>query len=310
MSTVQSVQNVFVRAIRPMSGLKGVGRLCKLVNQVFLKAGVDPIQVAQMRDGTRMHLDLRSQTEWYGFYSGSYDDAAIALIRRLLLQLGGDFLDVGGNIGMYAIRVATALDVGRRIICVEPMPDNACRIWQNAQLNHLQDRVDVKQLALSDVDGDAYLVLREDFEMGSATGNASVAISDKVDGGFKKITVPMRRFDNILAELDERRFLLAKVDIEGHEDYFLRGAAKWMERDRPIMLFEINNWYYKKRGTTSAEVLGPALPERYETALLRVRGTVCSLDPCSVESLASLQRVETCLIYPGERRQDVWQAVS
>src|SRR6056297_4308841 len=79
-----------------------------------------------------------------------------------------------------------------------PCPDNAARIRENAQLNVVEDSVEVHPVALSDAEGEAELVLREDFQMGSATGNASVAISDDADGRFRKIPVPMRRFDDVV----------------------------------------------------------------------------------------------------------------
>lgn len=309
MNAAERLQAGFVRAVRPFSDVRGAGRACRLINRRFLKAGVPPVQIGQMRDGTRMRLDLRSQTEWYAFYSGHYDDASIALIRKLLMQLDGDFLDVGGNIGMYAVRVAKGLDAEQRSLCFEPMPDNAARIRENARLNAIEDRVEVQQIALSDAEGETELVLREDFEMGSATGNASIAISEDADGRFRKIPVPTRRFDDVLAKMGKVKFPVAKVDIEGHEDFFLRGATEWLHRDRPIILTEINNWFYEKRGTTSSAVFAPSLPEGYETALLREHGKTSRLEACPIDALAGLRGVETCLMYPPERQDDVQQAV-
>jgi FkbM family methyltransferase len=254
LNTLGRLAGIFAQLVRPLSGIRGAGRVCRLVNRGFLKAGVPPIQVARMHDGTRMRLDLRSQTEWFAFYSGRYDEVALGLIRKLLSRFDGDFLDIGGNIGMYCVRLAVGFESGRRCLCFEPMPANAHRIRENTQLNSVDDRVDVYQIALSDTDGETDLVLREDFEMGSATGNASIAISDDADGQFRKIRVLMRRFDSLLAERGEARIPVVKVDIEGHEDFFLRGASSWLYKERPIILAEINNWFYEKRGTTSSAV--------------------------------------------------------
>jgi hypothetical protein len=71
-----------------------------------------------MREGTRMRIDLRSQTEWYEFYSGRYDDAAIMLIQKLLSQVNVDFLSVGGNVGLYAVRVAAGIGGGSAETCL------------------------------------------------------------------------------------------------------------------------------------------------------------------------------------------------
>ena len=148
MKTITMLQRAYVHAVRPLHGVRGVGRLSRLVNKVFLKSGVPPIQTGRMRDRTLMRLDLRSQTEWYAFYSGRYDDATIALICRLLTNSGGNFLDVGGNIGMYVIRVAANLDAVQRILCFEPVPENARRIRENLRLNNLKQKVEVFEVAL------------------------------------------------------------------------------------------------------------------------------------------------------------------
>lgn len=309
MSTVENVQRTFVGAIRPLSRTPGIARICKFFNRRFLSAGAAPIQTTRMLDGTRMWLDLRSATEWYSFYSGRYDDAAIDLIRKLLSRLEGNFLDVGGNVGMYAVRVAAGLGDGRRSVSFEPMPDNAERIRENARLNGVDDRVDVHEIALSDAEGETQLVLREDFELGSATGNASIAISEAADGRYRKLNVPMRPFDDVLAEMSDARFPVVKVDIEGHEDFFLRGAKDWLHRERPIILTEVNNWYFEQRGTTSSAVFYQTLPENYEVALLQEHGNACKLTPSRVEDLATLGMIETCILVPAEKREMLTQAV-
>ena len=303
MTYITRLQRAYVHSVRPLHGVRGIGRLSRLVNRGFLKAGVPPIQTGRMRDGTRMRTDLRSQTEWYAFYSGRYDDGVIALIQRLLSRCGGNFLDVGGNIGMYAVRVGAGLETGQRSLCFEPMPENAKRIRENARLNNLQDMVEVIEVALSDVDGETDLILREDFEMGSATGNASVAISEDADKQFRKIRVPTRRFDDLLAERGGGAFSLVKIDIEGHEDFFLRGAAEWLHRERPIIITEINNSYYRWRGTTSSDVFQAALPSDYQSALLRTKNTRSYTEPLPVCEFADLKRLSTCILYPKEKHE-------
>lgn len=100
-----------------------------------------------------------------------------------------------------------------------------------------------------------------------------------------------------------------EIGFEGHEDFFLRGAANWLHRDRPIILTEVNNWYYEKRNTTSSAVFAPVLPKGYQVCLLRQQGARLKVEPCELAALALLPRVETCLMYPAERRHDVQQAI-
>lgn len=309
MSMVESIQHAYVGAIRPFLRLRGIGRISKFLNRQFLMAGATPVQVTTMRDGTKMWLDLRCRTELFPFYTGRYDDAAISLIRKLLSHNEGDFLDVGGNVGMYAVRIATGLAAGRRSVCFEPLPANAERIRKNALLNGVEDQVVVYEMALSDTDGETELVLREDFDIGSETGNASIAISDAADRDYTKVSVRMRTFDDVLAEMSDARFQIVKVDIEGHEDFFLRGAQNWLHRVRPIILTEVNNWFFQQRGTTSSEKFSQALPERYEIAVLEEHGGTSVLRPIRVQDLATAGMIETCVMAPVERMPEVHQCL-
>lgn len=309
MNALARLQGTFVRTVRPFANIRGFGRISRVANVAFLKAGAPPVQIARMSDGTRMWLDLRSQTEWSAYYTGRYDEAALGLIKGLMARFEGDFLDVGGNIGMYSVRVASAIGPERKVLCFEPMPANVERIRQNASLNQVQDRVAVHKMALSDTEGETDLVLREDFEMGSNTGNASIAISDDADRGFRKIRVPRSTFDALRKEMGWAKIPVAKVDIEGHEDFFLRGAAAWLSKERPIILTEINNWFYQKRGTTLSKVFPASLPGNYEFALLEERRHVCKLRPCLIQDLERLESLETCIMFPRERSSDVMEAM-
>ncbi len=302
MSFPESMHRAFSGVFRPMATIRGAGRLCRPINRWFLGNGISPIKTTNMRDGTRFLIDLRSQTEWYSFYSGSYDDVSIRLIQRILVSTGGDFLDVGGNIGMYAIRVAASLESSQCSICFEPEPHNVQRIRENIELNELGGRVHTYAFALSDKSGEADLILREDFAGGAETGNASVAISEEADRDLARTRVPCCRFDDIRASDMLGNLPVAKVDIEGHEDYFLAGAQQYLQQDRPIIFTEINNWFYEKRGTTSSAVFSKTMPAGYQALLLTVGKSACSLRESKIAELSGLQGIRTCIFCPDERR--------
>ena len=292
------------KLVKAVSTIKGAGKAARKLNELALWAGVDPIQIAQMRDGTLIRVDLRSRTEHWSFYSGTYDEKLVGLLVSLLNEWPGSFLDVGANIGMYAVRIAARTKEAHSFLCVEPNPSNAARIRENALLNDVSEKIDVAQLALSDQDGTATLVLREDFKRGASTGNASIAISEEADEGFQSIRIQTYRFDDYLAkEWRGEDFMCCKVDIEGHEDAFLRGSTDWLNRCRPVILTEINNWYYEKRGVRSSDVFGQALPEGYIVFRIEEgRGKARAVLQDSSE-LHKLSRLENCLLCPAEKAE-------
>ena len=55
-----------------------------------------------------------------------------------------------------------------------------------------------------------------------------------------------------------------KVDIEGHEDYFMKGAKEILRTHRPIVLTEVNKPYYETRKKSLDEIFFPIMPPNYK----------------------------------------------
>lgn len=55
------------------------------------------------RDGFRMDLDLSDWVDQYIFVTGLYEESTSALVRALLAP-GNTFIDVGANIGYFALK--------------------------------------------------------------------------------------------------------------------------------------------------------------------------------------------------------------
>lgn len=298
---------LFAKAIRPLSRHRGAGRLCQFLNSLFLAVGAVPKQMVNMRDGTKMYVDLRSHTERYSFYSGSYDDNLID-VAKAIMSCGGNFLDVGGNVGMYSVRVGHCLTEKQKVFCVEPMPENVKRIRENIFINGLYEKVQIFENAFTDVNSVVTLVLREDFENGSQTGNASIAISDDADCGFNKIVVKGVRLDDVydLWKISDVR--LIKVDIEGHEDMFFSGARNFLLINKPVILTEVNNWYYKKKGTTIDSAFRSVLPSEYNFFAITQIGQ--SFELTRVESLNEFQGVHNVLLIPDSCQKMVIEVLA
>ena len=96
------------------------------------------------------------------------------------------FLDVGANVGVYAV---TAARRGARVVAFEPTESARQTIVQNAALNGVSERIVASQFALSDYDGSAY------FTVGAEVGNHLV--EDRSQGQ----PVEVRKLDSCLHEL-------------------------------------------------------------------------------------------------------------
>src|SRR4051812_37663762 len=123
-----------------------------------------------------------------------------------LVRPGDVFVDVGGNVGLYAIAAARR---GARVVALEPDPRNAAKLRRHARLNRVS--VDVIEVAASNESGQIPFVL-DGSEM------SSVPLIHETDAaGF----VRADRLDALTVRAD-----VIKIDVEGFELQVVRGADR------------------------------------------------------------------------------------
>ena len=141
-------------------------------------------------------------------YTGLHEFDGMMLPLHFL-RSGDLFLDVGANIGSFTI-LASGI-VGAATWAFEPDPHTSLALIRNIELNRLTARVIVHQTALGDEDGTIA------FTVGQDTTNHVATIADP-----NVQIVTQRRLDSIIGD---HQPIMIKVDVEGHEDAFIRGAA-------------------------------------------------------------------------------------
>jgi FkbM family methyltransferase len=138
------------------------------------------------------------------------------LARRIVP--GFVFLDIGANIGGYAMAVAALAGSRARILALEPQPDIYERLVFNLRLNSFPS---VKAFALAVADKDGELTL---FIDDRNRGESSVKIVS--DGRGQSFRVPARRLKSLLDSERIDRVDAAKLDTEGAEDLILETFFK------------------------------------------------------------------------------------
>ncbi len=146
--------------------------------------------------------------------------------RRVLVDAVGrtadtfTFVDIGANVGLYSLYLASCGDV--RTLAIEPQPGILERLRFHLSVNP-SAKVDVRPIALSDREGEVTLVLNE-----SDSGGTHI---DKHDGrrdAGERISVPCKPLLTVLSEAAITAIDALKIDVEGAEDIvlapFLRDA--------------------------------------------------------------------------------------
>jgi FkbM family methyltransferase len=157
-----------------------------------------------------------------------------ASILASYLKEGDTFVDVGANHGTFSI-VASHL-VGRtgQIVAVEPQVRLAKAIKASLAASPVS-RYTVHQVALGDHDGEVELILPLSY-----SGMAGVYKDFSGAHGFRSRSVLLRRFDSLVEWQSFRGDVFIKVDVEGSEYAFLRGATEMILALHPTILIEIN----------------------------------------------------------------------
>jgi FkbM family methyltransferase len=166
------------------------------------------------------------------------------------------FVDIGANVGLYALFVATYGSANARVLAMEPQPGIVERLRFNARSNPACD-ITVVPVAVTDRDGEVDLVIQVRDRAGSHVDRGEARAYDG-----EKLRVPTRPLLALLAEANIAAIDALKIDIEGSEDLalapFLRAAPPTL-LPRMILLEERPDWetdlytLLRERGYAQAE---------------------------------------------------------
>lgn len=160
------------------------------------------------------------------------------------------FVDVGANVGtttLYAQRTGAF----RRIVSVEPSPDNLDVLRLNVQANGLDDVVSVVAAACGAQPGTVQLLAST-----QSSGDHRVRRGEVVpESHAVSVEVPERPLDDILAELGvaPESVALVWVDTQGHEPAVLAGGSATLGAGVPFLM-EFWPELYVEAGTYDAHV--------------------------------------------------------
>jgi FkbM family methyltransferase len=182
-------------AFRPM--------LSRLIN--LLRAG--PLDVAYQGASFRFYHQA-SATERGALFNPDYNLEELNFLRAHVGS-GGTFVDVGANVGTYALALARHVGGSGKVVAVEPHPVTFARLKFN---NDASCAAQTKLVAAAAGPSDGELMIETDGD--------NLGASHIVTGaaGANAIKVPSLRLQRILEEAGVTRVDALKIDIEGFED--------------------------------------------------------------------------------------------
>ncbi|MCJ2032909.1 FkbM family methyltransferase [Methylobacterium sp. J-068] len=208
----------------------------------------EPLDVE--RYGARMRLyPYNNNCEKKVLFTPQFFDPEERDLLKARLSPGCTFLDIGANIGAYALFVAAFAGPRARILAIEPQPDVFDRLTYNIAQNPFGT---VKALACAVADKAGELTL---FVDPRNRGESSLKIVGTNEGA--QIRVPAVTLLDLARSEGIARIDAMKLDVEGAEDLilepFLRAAPVSLH---PVLLIVEN-------GTDQWQIDLPALLEQH-----------------------------------------------
>ena len=182
--------------------------LSRLVN--LLRAG--PVDVHYQGASFRFYHQA-SATERGALFNPDYNIEELDFLRAHT-PVDGVFVDVGANVGTYAMVLARHVGESGKVIAIEPHPVTHARLAFNKTASGYTQ---VRLVAAAAGPADGELMIETDGE----NLGASHIVSG--EGSHKAIKVPSLRLQRILEEASASHVDALKIDVEGFEDRVLTG---------------------------------------------------------------------------------------
>ncbi len=153
------------------------------------------------------------------------------------LRKGDHVLDVGSNLGYYALLAGRAVGPAGRVLGFEPAPDVYTILARNVARSGLKN-ISVFPWAISDCSKAIEFYGSEIPSWGSL-----IREKDLLQG--QPTTVPAKRLDDLLDEFPDFRPTVLRMDVEGGELMALEGAQRLLREYKPRIFVEIHPFAFE-----------------------------------------------------------------
>ncbi|SHG58866.1 FkbM family methyltransferase [Flagellimonas flava] len=187
----------------------------------------------------------------HNFYKNSFDtDSRFEkeLIAKTLSYVSEEatVLDIGANIGRWAIPLAKKIGEKGEVIAFEPNPET----FQFLK-NRVASRPNVLtyNIALSDQPkSQLEFLVQKGISCPPNAAIAETATQIKDRGNFELIKVGCESLDNFIKTHQIHKLDFVKIDVEGHELEVIKGFKEGIKRYKPIIAIEIlaSKWINNK----------------------------------------------------------------
>jgi len=191
--------------------------------------------------------------------SGSWTEPELELCR-LVLREGDSAIDIGANFGVWSYHMSRAVGSAGHVYAFEPIPFTArtfrkvakrLGFTRNVRLFEAGCGEKAEEIEFTVPVMDSGAISAGLVHMGRNDARPGKEIHARFDK-TKTIRAQVVAIDEVLPDIE--RLTLLKCDIEGADLFAMRGAARTIERHKPVVVIEITPWFLEGFGLKVSDV--------------------------------------------------------
>lgn len=190
----------------------------------------------------KLWLNKNSYLGSYIVEHNEWESDSVSIVKEIVKE-NQVVADVGANFGYYTTLLSRLVGSEGKVLAFEPTAFFRRKLIRNLQENEM-DNVEVFDFGLSDKEETL------EIKIDDSTASLHMPSTDSFD---LKEEIRLVRFDDFIIASGITKLDFIKIDVDGHEPAFIRGALNTLRNLKPAILLEVNHLNYLEAGVTAWE---------------------------------------------------------
>jgi len=232
--------------------VRGLARIAEVVRRYYARHSSKTILVDDYHGNLKFYCELHKYITSQIFWRGHSSDGQLILVDRAL-KADSVFFDVGANIGEFTLTAASKLNAGT-VYAFEPSGVMMKKLQANIAVNAFSN-IKTFNFGFSDTSKTLpiYSCPNIGFDGTLNDGALTLYRTDNVCELLEQVKLEV--FDTFVETNKIDKMDVLKIDVEGAELSVLKGAARSIERFKPVIMIEVNDLACTAAGYDGREIL-------------------------------------------------------
>jgi FkbM family methyltransferase len=207
-------------------------KMLRRKREVLHPAGQVDIRRVPTKMGLQFNVNLGDRLGC-DLYYGVFNEQTDWELFLALISPGDVVIDVGANMGIYSLSSAMRAGPTGLVVAFEPDSRSYKMLEGNVALNSSVGNISLCAYCLGDYNGTIPFYEAAEPCLSGTLDTARTPIHEVCE-------VPIRKLDDVLAEMGIPRVSMIKIDVEGAEHKVILGALRALESSDAILMMEIS----------------------------------------------------------------------